>query len=85
MRPAFEEEDRVKLIELVPSGLNSAAFSPDGKSVLTGTYDGKARLFRNFSELPDELERVYTAWASSPACRSMLNKARSGYSTTWPG
>ena len=39
------------------------AFSPDGEKFLTGSYDGKARLFRKVSELPDDLERVAT-WVS---------------------
>ena len=35
------------------------AFSPDGKTVLTGCYDKTARLW-DVSELPDDLARIST-------------------------
>ena len=47
----------------LPSGVIAAAFSPDSESVLTGSYDGTARLFHMFTELPDDLPRVST-WVS---------------------
>jgi eukaryotic-like serine/threonine-protein kinase len=38
----------------------AVAFSSDGKLIVTGSDDGKARIYRNFAELPDDLERVAT-------------------------
>ena len=38
----------------------AVAFSADGKLIVTGSDDGKARIYRNFAELPDDLERVAT-------------------------
>jgi hypothetical protein len=37
------------------------AFSPDGKTILSGSEDSTARLFRTPVELPDDLDRV-AAW-----------------------
>ncbi len=41
-----------------PAPVNALAFSPDGKSLLTGCRDGKARVFREAPEVPDDLDRV---------------------------
>ncbi len=43
-----------------PDGVIAAAFSPDGASLITGSYDYKARLFRTVREPPDDLERMAT-------------------------
>ena len=41
-----------------PAAVNALAFSPDGKFLLTGCRDGKARVFRQAPEVPDDLDRV---------------------------
>jgi tetratricopeptide (TPR) repeat protein len=41
------------------AGVTAVAFSPDGKTVLTGNYDKTARLW-DVSELPDDEERIST-------------------------
>jgi WD40 repeat protein len=39
-------------------GVSDAAFSPDGKHVLTGSWDGTARLWDVPEPLPDEADRI---------------------------
>jgi eukaryotic-like serine/threonine-protein kinase len=41
-----------------PAAVNALAFSPDGKFLLAGCRDGKARVFREAPEVPDDLDRV---------------------------
>src|SRR5262249_57884247 len=41
------------------AGVTAVAFSPDGKTVLTGNYHKTARLW-DVSELPDDEERIST-------------------------
>jgi tetratricopeptide (TPR) repeat protein len=41
-----------------PARVNSLAFSADGKFVITGCRDGKARVFCAAPEVPDDLDRV---------------------------
>jgi tetratricopeptide (TPR) repeat protein len=43
-----------------PNQIFTVAFSPDGKTILTGDYHHGARLFRRVPELPDDPERVAT-------------------------
>jgi WD40 repeat protein len=45
-----------------PGYIAALAFSPDGMFLLTGCQDGKARLFRQAPEMPDDLDRVAN-WA----------------------
>jgi WD40 repeat protein/serine/threonine protein kinase len=41
-----------------PGSVDALAFSPDGKFLLTGCRDGKARVFCEAPEVPDDLDRV---------------------------
>ena len=41
-----------------PAPVNAVAFSPDGRFVVTGCRDGKARLFCEPPDVPDDLDRV---------------------------
>jgi tetratricopeptide (TPR) repeat protein len=43
-----------------PAQVFTVAFSPDGKTILTGDFYHGARLFRRTPELPDDPERVST-------------------------
>jgi WD40 repeat protein len=48
----------------VTIGVSEAAFSPDGKFALTGSWDGTARLWAVPNALDDEQERI-EAWVET--------------------
>ena len=45
-------------------GRRKVAFSPDGKTVITGSMDNTARLWDVVAEFPDDLARV-TTWVEA--------------------
>ena len=57
-----------------PAAVVSVAFSPDGKTILSGSEDSRARIFWNALDLPDDVDRV-AAWVEVLAGLS-LDKER---------